>query len=504
MAITKLTVRSPSEIRNSYLRSLRMGLINLGVANPNVTKNSEAYVRAQALADELAIGEANAVIMTEAKMPDTAQGDDVIDVAAQFGIFPRAAVGSVGPIVFESSAASPVTAGASLIDDQGNGYEVLTSGTYDDGDLISIQAVSTGSVTNLSEGSVLRWVSAPPYSAPTAEVGPGGLRDGYDAEKIEEVRSRLIEHLRTPPNGGNPQDLAEEAEKAHPSVQKAFVYPALRGPGSVDVILAARPTATNKDRDLDPSIVAQVGATISARFPKQGAITTGTVQNLPVDLAITLALPEAPSASPPGPGGGWKDGTPFPDTNQSGTIGPCVVTNVTSTTTFRMTSGNVPLPGVTKISMLDESDWTVKTATVLSYSTFATDEYTVTIDTTFVNVAVGNYIFPASVNQDTYAEALLDMFARMGPGEMTSNASALVRASRHPYTHVSWASKFEAQFTRALEDAGREVYRASLAYIYTTAPVSITASAPPIPNIAIFEGPFVYVPRNIGFYKATI
>lgn len=496
MAVTRLTVRAPSEIRNSFLRTVRVGLLDLGVPDPNVSRGSETYVLGEAIANELAVVEANAIFKADASLPDTAQDDDLLEGAASFGVDQREAVGSIGPIVFDSSASSSVAGGAQLIDPSGNSYEVVTAGTYADGDLITIQALVTGEDSNLVEGTVLRWVSPPPFSSQFAAVGPGGLRFGYDAESLEDVRARWLERLQDPPAGGNPANVALTAENSYASVQKAFVYPAIYGPGSTHVAVTARCTATNRNRDLDAGIVTgYVTPAVNSAFADQGDTTFTTVTNETTNIALSITIPLAPTA-PGGTGGGWLDAQPWPIPHASGLAsGRATVVSVGSSSAV-ITSSTAPIAGSSRCAWVNPSTWEIEVATVISFTidsgTAPTALYNVTFDRPVPNLTAGWFVFPQCVNQEAYVAAILEAFARLGPGEKTSNASALVRGYRHP--NVSWPMNIDSAFTARVQDAGDEITLVTLRYSLKSSP-SVPAGVTDPPNIL--------VPNYIAFYPST-
>jgi uncharacterized phage protein gp47/JayE len=175
-------VRDQATIRDDMLRAQRNGLIARGVPAPNVTPDSDEYVRAQALANELAVVEANCVLKADEAMPDTATGDALARRAAPYGLTKRPAGGSVGAILYQTSIPSAVIAGSLLTDGAGFTYQVTVSGTYAQGDTIPIAAVSLGAKSNHAAGDRLRWQTPPAFAASDAPVWAGGLVNGTDVE----------------------------------------------------------------------------------------------------------------------------------------------------------------------------------------------------------------------------------------------------------------------------------------------------------------------------------
>lgn len=289
-----------------------------------------------------------------------------------------------------------------------------------------------------------------------------------------------------------------------------------------------------------------------------------TVNNTPSDIGAVLTLPYPVGAGTNGFGNGWQDFTPWP--NPDGYFvqdGYCKVvsvqgvgTTIGGQTGFGITvrapssgavhtnppfasslaySNNTPTPGSTHIQWINRSDlqdsgWLVVTATVLGATDNGNDTWSVVLDTPLVfgpggtdfygsqavwtdgyehaGVAVGDFIFPASVNAQNYLNTLMQQYALLGPGQVTSNQGLLVLgATRYPSANAQFPNVMGVQVERALVTNNNEVYAASLnsssfapgaqpnlGAAYNTAYVPPAVNAPP--NI--------YVPRNIGFYTQEL
>lgn len=490
--LATIVVKDWQTIRDDILRTFRNGMIQAGLQDPNVTPGSDEYIRATAIARELAVAQSNALFAVEQYMPDRATGDDLARWGTVVGLSKRPAVGSNGNVVLSSSTTTVVPLGAELLDGSGLRYRVTVGGSYADEAEIPIESIDVGKDTLHDANDVLRWVSAPAFAEENALVAAGGLTDGAEAEDDETFRTRILERMANPPSAGNPQHLAELAEESSASVQKAFVYPAIQGPGSVHLAVAGRPSDTVKDRDLPSTIYTNVvDAYVQGKTGLHVDVTTTSVTNQAVDVAIYLTLPSAPTASPPGPGGGWLDGSPWP--RLSG-LSKVTVTAVTSSTVFTVDSNSVaPTAGVSRIAWLSPYDWTLRTATVVSY-TGAGPTYVLTIDTPFVDIAVGCYIWPQCTNQQEYVDAFLAHMALMGPGEKTANATLLVRSYRHPVPQLEWPYSLDARLLRAISDVGDEVLDSSYSYR--------SATTPTVPA-AVTDAPSILTPRHAAFYPTV-
>lgn len=495
------TVRDRVTIRSGLLRTLRAGLEARGI-EPNVSPGSDFYVEMDAVACQLEVTESNAIVKADELMPDTATGDALARICTILGLTKQPAAGSLGPVLLTSSATTAVATGAQLVDDAGLTYAVSTGGLYANGASIPIVAISTGKDTNHAAGDVLRWVSTPAFADEKVTVGPGGLVNGIDAEDDEVLRGRLFARLQNAPRSGNSQHAAELAEAASPSVQKAFIYPAIQGPGTGAVAVTAAPTATNKSRDLaSATLTGTVSPYVKGQYPEHAEIAITTVTNVDADVAFGLVLPEAPTASPPGPGGGWLDGTPWPSINAS-TTWRCTVTGVTSTSVFTVDAVSSPTATVSRIMWLSPYEWKLYSAVVIGVSG-TSGAYVITLDQPFVGIQSGCYIWPAAQNAQPYVDAVLAAFALMGPGEKTSNASALIRAFRHPRPAAGWPATLGGHLTRAITSAQSEVQSAQFLH-RTDGTTTLTDSGgvvtPQVPA-ALTDPPKIYRPRHLGFYR---
>lgn len=279
-----------------------------------------------------------------------------------------------------------------------------------------------------------------------------------------------------------------------------------------------------------------------------------TVNNLPSDVAAVLTLPYPVGAGTNGFGNGWMDFTPWPNpdgyyvndgyckvtavqgpgTTVGGQTGFGITVRAPSSGTYHTNppfasalnySNNTPIPGTTHIQWVNRSDlqdsgWLIVTSTVLGAQDNGDDTWNIVVDIPLVfgpdgydfygntQVAVGDFIFPASVNAQNYLNTMMQQYALLGPGQVTSNQGLLVLgASRYPSANAQFPNVLGVQAERALVTNNNEVYAASinssafvagaqpnLASAYNTAYIAPAVNAPP--NI--------YIPRNIGFYTQEI
>jgi uncharacterized phage protein gp47/JayE len=528
--------KTAQQIRDDQLRTFKNGLLGLSppVTNPNIGPGSDVYLRFTAVANEIAVGQANNVLAVDQTMPDTAGGANLDRWLAIVNLSRRGATQSFGLITIQCSVAStPIVTGTQLTDSSGLRYEVSVGGNYGNnvGGSPALQvpviSIDTGKAVNHANGDPLTWTTPPPYVAAQALVGTTGGQDGLTGGLDSEVgvdeppRARLLSTLQNPPKGGNSAQVAQWANASTPDVQAAFVYPAFLGPATVAFAVTAQPqttgalSSTSKTRALPATTVSgTVTPYVQGQLPEHAlCVGTATVDQI-TGIAILLSLPSAPTAAPPGPGGGWLDGSPWPSSNSGGTA-PTIVSAVTSETVFTVAAPTPPQPGVSHISWISPFTWQILTATVLSY-TGSSGAYVVTVDTPWPNLAAAvaegaAYVFPQSVNQNNYLAAVLGAFAGLGPGEWLPPSNTLIsRAFRHPLPSLAWPNALDARFLKQIINSGPEVFDANWISRITTggrpivspytpdvpaAPVTVTPA-----GVLLSAPPNIWVPLAIGFY----
>ena len=522
--------KSAQQVRDDLIRTEKNGFIGIGISNPNVGPNSDIFIRATALGNEIAVGQANTVILADQLMPDTATGAYLDRWLGVFGQSRRAAAQSSGVVTPTISVTSTlIPTGSQLVDSTGLLYQVLVGGMYGTAPgltvQVPVQSIAGGKATNHANGDTLRWVTAPAFCADTVSVGTtggsDGLAGGFDSEVgvDEPPRNRLFSTLQNPPKGGNAADLAGWCGQSTPDVQAAFVYPTLMGPGTALFVVmgAAQTTAplssNSKNRDLPTTLVGgTVVPYVQGKAAEYAYIVGATVTNQPSDVAILLALPAATTASPAGPGGGWLDGTPWPSTLSGGATIPAAniptVTAVTNSTNIQVqlaTGTPGPTAGVSHIAYLSPFTWTLNTATVIGTPVNVSGSvWNIQLDTPWPDVSVGAFIFPQSVQQTNYVAAALTGFALLGPGEWSTNAGVLQRGFRHPAPTApsSWPYSLDANFLRQITNAGPEVLAASFLYRLATTPNVPTTVTVNASQQLTSTPPSILVPRNLGFYAA--
>jgi uncharacterized phage protein gp47/JayE len=172
--------------------------------------------------------------------------------------------------------------------------ELLVYGT----DEIVVQSIAAegevgyGAGGNRVPGSVLTLVTEVPGLASSWEVdgdpADGPIGGGADQETLEALADRVEFAAQNPPGGGKSSDYVLWAREVA-GVGKAWAYPRLRGPGTVDVFFT-RADTTNPIPDV--SLVANVQAHLDEMSP----ITVGVVfATAPVAAATPISIAIKPN-----------------------------------------------------------------------------------------------------------------------------------------------------------------------------------------------------------------
>lgn len=485
--LEEFQIKTAEEIAADMMNDLKNSFKQRGI--DLTTKGSVYEIDINNVANEIYLATQAFELKANEQMPDTATGEALYRIGRILGLNLKPAGGSIGNVLFSASIPAPllISEGTTLTDDSGLSYQVTTSGPYVDGYSMEVSSIDTGSITNLAAGALLRWSSPPPFANSTVEVITG-LTGGVDAENDEGLRTRILERYRDPPGGGNWSQTAASAEASTTLVQKAFVYEAYNGPSTLFVAVAGNPSDTNKTRQISNTVISNIiNPAVQSALPQYVESVVKSVVDLPASVSIGLTLPDPPTASLPGPGGGWVDANPFPTYALDGFTGATVIT---SSSNITIRSDLAPVAGTSRIVWVDRSDWSIHKTTVLSYSVAGANLFNCVLQDPLSGIVVGDWIFPEAENIDNYITALLNVFATLGPGEKTSQVSLLPRAYRKPLSKLSWSSSLGPSIFNFISNVDENIE--DVQFLYRS------LVTPPIP--AVDDGPYILTPLQIGFY----
>ena len=489
--LTSPLVQDPNTILNNILRTIKYGLQSTaGIANPNLGPGTDFYISASAITDQISIG--NQIIVSQANtlMADTATGSDLDRIMNTYGLARRTASNASGTILITTSIPTFVSTGSQLSSSNGKLYQVVSGGSFANGGSIAIISIDTGSDTNIASGSVMTWISTPPFANSSATVG-NAISGGVDAEDDTTARARLLARFASPPQNGNWQNLAEIAEGTDPSIQKAFIYPCANGPATQHLALVKAQETTDYNRDISGTVLTNSTSAILGLVPEFVETVVTTVTNQTYDVSFKVNIPTLPTS------GGWLSYNPFPIVSSGYKF--AAITTITNSTNFVIsaepTNAAILSNGVSVISWIDRSQptgWIVRTATVIA-SSVASNLFTLTIDNPFVGMTVGDHIFPASNNGQNYLNTVLGSFGNLGPGQKTNNL-ALPTSLRKPLISSAFIDTVGGQFLKDLVAENTELESSDFSY------QQYGSSEPSLPSL-ISEPPSIYTPNNISFYS---
>lgn len=186
--------------------------------------------------------------------------------ATDMGVERLARNEAVGNVTFIGDNGAEVSEGTELVRADGAVYETTAAGTIAGGTAtVAVVAREGGVDGNAAAGTILTVVSPIVGVNSAALVAAGGLAGGTDEESVEELRTRVWERKKRPPQGGAEADyVAWARESGLPA--KVWVAENVAGLNSLAVLFVLEPVAGGAGADILPgsSEVAAVQAQIDA------------------------------------------------------------------------------------------------------------------------------------------------------------------------------------------------------------------------------------------------
>ena len=492
---TTIEVRSADSLEEAMIRTYRAGLIRIGwsvdEATKHVAKGTDVQIRFRTVAEQMSAVFYNERALEDAQMSDTATGEDLERRCEIKGIERSQGSGAAGDVIVTCAGTCTYAAGQELVSaTNGKRYRVVATSTVFTGSNVGIVGVDIGKSTNLKTGEILTWVSPPGASAPTCVVSITGIVNGQDADNDARLRARLQKVEQNPPGAGNWSQLRQWAEGASASVQDAYAYPAVHGPGTAHVAITVEGTAENGYvREAPAALVAVVRDSVLAEYPDPADVIVTTVANSFATLALKMTLPEPLSVG--GPGGGWLDAVRWPPANVGGSV---VVTAVTNARTFVVNATTAPVVG-RRVALWVLADATFLRGTIASF--FGTSgAYTIVLDVALPSVTVGSYVSPDAERLTDYGRALCEEFAKLGPGQRDGSGDP--RRRRHPVVSAERPSQISQAMVARVQARFLEIAAARF-YIINGA-IDPTGPISPHTAFALNQAPRIFRVGQIGIY----
>lgn len=225
--------------------------------------------------------------LAEQLMPDTADAEHLERWAAIEGILRKAATYAAGNVTMIGTDGTKIPVGTLLRRADGAEFastieKIVASGTAS----VPVLAVLAGEAGNSATGLALALASPIAGLNSQGTVASPGLLGGADREDDDDLRARLLQKKRFPPQGGAKQDYEKWALEVT-GITRAWALPNHLGVGTVGVTFVLDDQAGSILPD--GAKVAEVAAYIEARRPvtaKQVSVFAPALS--PIDLTIAL------------------------------------------------------------------------------------------------------------------------------------------------------------------------------------------------------------------------
>jgi uncharacterized phage protein gp47/JayE len=221
--------------------------------------------------------------------------------AYEFGLARRAAAAATGTILTTGTPGAVYAAGITYISGSQSYRTSSEARASENGDLfLRVHATSAGAATNRDAGTTLTLLDGGlfPSLAASGTVTSAGLGGGADVEADEDLRRRVLDRKRRPPQGGAVSDY-EQFALSVPGVMKAWAWSFANGPGTVGVwfLFAGRPNGIPSvadvlavAEDLEARRMIRVSLSVAAPIPSPVNVT---ISGLSRDTIETRAAIEA-------------------------------------------------------------------------------------------------------------------------------------------------------------------------------------------------------------------
>lgn len=205
--------------------------------------------------------------------------------ASVWGILRKAATAVRATVTATGINGSAIPIGAEMQRSDGRLYRVLAAATIAAGIAgVEIEAEDAGAQADLQPGMALT------FTSPVAGVNAGLVvasvtNAGADEESDDQLRARLLDRVRQPPQGGTANDYVQWA-LAQPGVTRAWSYPQWMGLGTIGVTFVM-------DERADPiplaGDVAAVQTALDLLRPVTAELFVFAPTSRPVDLTLRIS-----------------------------------------------------------------------------------------------------------------------------------------------------------------------------------------------------------------------
>jgi uncharacterized phage protein gp47/JayE len=226
--------------------------------------------------------------------PDTAETAFLERWASIWGLTRLPATAAIGNLAVAGTAGAVVPTGAEFQRIDGVRYTATVGATLatDGTATVAVEAAVPGVAGDAVTGTQVSTVTALPGVVAQATVAAPGIGGGADEETDEQLRTRLLARIQTPPHGGSASDYVDWALEV-PGVTRVWVAGQEQGPGSVVVRFAmddaAHPNGIPTQADVD-----LVQAHLDAVRPVTAEVFVVAPIARAIDITIATLTPDTP------------------------------------------------------------------------------------------------------------------------------------------------------------------------------------------------------------------
>lgn len=200
-----------------------------------VLKTSVVQVLSRVIAGATHLLHGHFQYLTNQIFPDTADAAFLDRIGNIWGITRNVATAANGPILITGQDGLTVPAGTVLTRSDAAEFTVNENVTISGGQAIAqVTASVAGTAGNTSSGAELSFQTPIENIDSNTTVQSDEIKDGTDTETDASLRSRIVDRIQRPPQGGAEIDYTTWALEVT-GVTRAWVYPSLNGEGTVGV-----------------------------------------------------------------------------------------------------------------------------------------------------------------------------------------------------------------------------------------------------------------------------
>ncbi len=227
--------------------------------------------------------------------PDTAETVFLERWASIWGLTRRPATAALGAIAVRGTPGAIVPPGAEFQRLDRVRYQTEDGATLgaDGTATVAVVAEVAGSSGEAVAGTTVTTVGAIAGVVADATVADPGMAGGADQETDDQLRTRLLARIQTPPMGGSASDYVDWTLEV-PGVTRVWVAPQEQGPGTV-VVRFAMDDAAHPNGIPTAADVALVQAHLDAVRPVTAQVIVVAPIAHAIDITIATLTPDTPS-----------------------------------------------------------------------------------------------------------------------------------------------------------------------------------------------------------------